>query len=351
MCLQHREAVGWDDLEEAIDEIDLLLAVLGGSEEVAKSSPDPLDPDGFDRWTDRFARAVLRSVKRSDQRAVRRMIRALDQKWTELSIAARGRLIDEAMAKIAISTAELVKVSRVIAETSEAAIKATRGALRAKQGVDISATFDAIDRQVVDHVRRSQANFVRDAYGRRRSVMSRIARNIVAEGIDAGMSSTDVGAELADRMSRVGLNRARNYWDSVSSVYMGRARAQGQVRGYEQAGIERLRFVAVGDERTTPMCSYYDGKVWSVRRVSKTIQDVAAASDPEAVVSLQPFLNVGAAPDGSRILYFKRGDARVAVARSTGARFEPIMSDEALARAGVMIPPLHPMCRSTTVPV
>ena len=102
------------------------------------------------------------------------------------------------------------------------------------------------------------------------------------------------------------------------------------------------------------------GREFTVENAMQRFEDVEAASDPEAITSLQPWVQVGADDDGNQVLFYKRGDRRHVVAQvdepAVGqldrvGRYSRALSTDQLEAAGVVVPPLHGRCRSTIVSI
>ncbi len=349
----------WSEYAEGADLIDEMLAIVAGSDEVSKAAPNILTPKGFDKWVERYAKRVFKTARPADQRAIRKMLAQFrGANWASLTPKQTEKLINRGVKKLALSAVDTVAISKTVALSMEEAIKQTMKNGNKLHGVQ--AVFDAADERVVRQVRRSQSHFIRDAYGRRQVGMSNDARKIVSQGVRAGFDSVTIGKILGQKMLAQGLIRAESYWSTVSSIYAARSRQYGLFRSYDEAGIEKVRFVSVLDERTTEQCNFMDGKILNTGQTLQRFRDVADNPDPEAVVDSQPFLQLGKSKTGKEILYYKRGEKRVVVAdvrraargtKNGSGSYKQRVSDSKLADAGIGAPPLHGRCRSTTVPV
>jgi hypothetical protein len=225
--------------------------------------------------------------------------------------------------------------------------------------LDIEATMSRTDEKIAEHVVRSQAAFVTNAYGRRSLAWSERARTTVARGLEEGLGRVDIAENLARMTGAAELARTEAYWRVVASAFVGRARAGTQVAAFAEAKIERFRFVAVLDQKTTLQCRYLDGKTWSTARAMETLQRVTDSAEPEQIRYLQPWMESGKDADGKPILYFNKADGtrqivadviRSGVGRADDrGEFKARMSDTALESSGISMPPLHRTCRSTIV--
>jgi len=115
------------------------------------------------------------------------------------------------------------------------------------------------------------------------------------------------------------------YWDLVANAGASRAYHYGYAKTARINGYLRYRFVAVMDDRTTEICRAMSGKVFEVQSALDIMEAGFAATefDPLAIADFMPWPSESEAP---QIL---------------------ASSSAALAAAGILIPPMHPYCRST----
>jgi hypothetical protein len=106
------------------------------------------------------------------------------------------------------------------------------------------------------------------------------------------------------------------------------------------------------------ICRFMHGRDFSVERAMQRFDEVERAPDPEAISDLQPWMRVGADPDGNQVLFYERGGRRHVVAHvdepAVGradqvGRYSHALTNDQLEAAGVSVPPLHGRCRSTIV--
>ena len=111
------------------------------------------------------------------------------------------------------------------------------------------------------------------------------------------------------------------YWDVVASSALVRSRSFGAVAGMEEAGILDYEILAMGDERTCPICEEMNGKVFSVAVARDLINKVLDIDDPEAFKQALPWQKE--APEEWSI--------------------------KELENAGMSLPPFHGRCRCTII--
>ncbi|RME73708.1 MAG: head morphogenesis protein, partial [Planctomycetota bacterium] len=194
-------------------------------------------------------------------------------------------------------------------------------------------------------------------YGRRHDAFGERARQIVAEGLEAGLGREDIARDLERAARDVIAGRGSFYWEVVAGSFVSRGRSFAQLSSYAEAGIDRYLIEAVLDERTTEICRFLHGKTFSVSAGLRTFDRVDA--EPDLVKELTPWVREAVDPDsGRKVLYIERGDDRTRVAEVTrsglGTRddrgeFARGLSERDLANLGISFPPYHGLCRTTTV--
>lgn len=105
------------------------------------------------------------------------------------------------------------------------------------------------------------------------------------------------------------------------------------------------------------ICRFLHGKVFSVSRGLATFEQVEA--NPEAIKTLTPWVRDGVDDKGRQTLFVDRGGGRtrrVAVVdkpavgtRDQRGSYSAGLSPSRLQDIGISFPPLHGLCRSTTV--
>ncbi len=320
---------------------------------------DPLDQGDFLTIVGRLSRALRGVARPAEDAALRRALERLDVDWPNLAPEARNQVIRAA--RQALQTVEdevLPHVEQLFEAEADRVVGRARRSVVRRFGLRIGADVTRTDERVAKFTRESQANFVRDEYGRRREDFSKRARELVAGGVERGLGRADIAQELASAMSADAFNRSRDYWEVVAMSFTNRARSLTQVVAFEEAAIERYRFEAVLDEVTSEVCRFMHGKVFTVGKAAERFREVERARDPELVSELQPFVQVGADDRGNQVLFYERGDRRRAVARvdepavgerDAVGRYSRTLSSAQLEGAGLSVPPLHGRCRSTIV--
>jgi SPP1 gp7 family putative phage head morphogenesis protein len=327
---------------------------------------DPLDPDDYLVIVNRLSNALTGISRESEAEVLRNAVKILDVDWKTLSarqrkavVGAISESIREVPKKINPSiTRELdVRGRRVVRGTRRSVKQEIQANVDARIGVSLTLR----DQRIIDHIANNQAFFVTDEYGRRADTFSKNARNIVARGLDQGLSQREIGKMLNDSMgSTLGPRRSRNYWNMLASVYVSRSRSYGQLVSYTEAGIEKYRFEAILDERTTDTCRMLHGKVYDVAPAMRSHLGVLESTDPGSVVDRMPFIREGRDRNGNKIMYVRYSNGtrvtvgtvkETGVGTTTRGTYTGVIGNRAMQEMSIDNPPLHPHCRSTIVAI
>jgi SPP1 gp7 family putative phage head morphogenesis protein len=307
----------------------------------------------------RIARALVGVARPAEADALERAIDRLDVDWPALGESARAEIIRSAGEALgSVEKTVLPAVDRVLGEAATKLVTSTRSAARDRFELPIGRDLSRTDERVAKFVRESQGNFIRDEYSRRRENFSAQARDIVAAGVKEGLGRDDIAERLSTELGAAGLSRADSYWNVVAMSFSNRARSYTQLGAFEEARIRTFRFEAVMDQATSRVCRFMHGRIFSVERAMKRFRHVERLRDPERIQDLQPWLRLGTDGGGAQTLFFEREGRRHMVAEvhepdgddgGEDVRFSPRMTDADLEAAGVTVPPLHGLCRSTLI--
>jgi SPP1 gp7 family putative phage head morphogenesis protein len=341
--------------EAADDVIERLLRIP------VRKAMDLSTPRGFDRAVASLATRLRRATAESDGDAVRAAVEVLDVDWKATTAAQRRSLVSQAMEAAGRRTPEIVQAaSAQFGEAADEVVSATRDHTRSAHRLGIAADFNAVDRRITRHLVSSQANFVRDEYGRRLDDLGAEARRIVAEGIEAGLGRDEIATDLARAAENTLVTRPAFYWEVVAGAFVANGRSLAQISAYAEAGIQRYLIEAVLDERTTEICRYLHGKEFEVGDALRRFERIEQMQSPEEIKNEAPWVREALDPDtGEKFLYVDRNGSRTRiadVARSAvgtsddPGEFRRGRNSAELMDVGVGFPPYHGLCRSTTVP-
>lgn len=199
----------------------------------------------------RISRALQRAAGGDEAEAVRTAINRLDVNWRDLTDEQRDeflRAANEVLTKVpgvVLPRVQAVldfEAPRVVGSSKEGAID--------KFDLNIASSLSLRDERVARFVSRSQGNFIRDQYGKRRVAFSEAARRIVSGGIDEGLGRDDIAEQLRSELEPLGVSKDSNYWRVIAGSFVGRARSETNMNAFDEAGIARYRWDSVLDEAT-----------------------------------------------------------------------------------------------------
>ena len=119
---------------------------------------------------------------------------------------------------------------------------------------------------------------------------------------------------------------SKTYWEILADHSLTKIQNMGHVSGYETAGVQYVKIVAVIDSKTTPVCRAMNNKVFKVADFRKQYDKIIHAAekhDLKAYKAAQPMISSKA----------MKGE----------------ISDEDIKRLGIKLPPYHFRCRTTHV--
>ncbi len=321
---------------------------------------NPLNPRDYLVISRRLAQAIAGVTRDAEAQVMRDALDQLDVEWDKLTDKQHDRIIDATRIALARGPVEAIPaVRRVLEMTGQSIIEGTKKKTRDAYAMEIGVVATDVDKRIVEHAAKSQSLFITSEYDRRASRFSEKARAVVSEGLEEGASNKAIAVALRADVGQY-VARSDAYWNTIANVFAGRARAYAALSSYEEAGIERYKFMAVLDERTTLQCRFMHGRSFEVGSALQRYGDVEGSGDPESVRVLQPWIATGRDDGGGEFLYYKNANGqriRVADVQANAVgrvddvgAFKARLSDAQLQDRGIMTPPCHARCRSTIVP-
>ena len=314
-------------------------------------------PGGFDQALAGFAAAMRGEVKATEDAAVRAAVKALDVDWHGTTAEQRRTLVAKALDAVGRHTKKIPdELKTTFDQTSKELVQATRDSVRKDQKLGVSTSFNAVDKRVIDHLRTSEAGYVRDEYGRRHAVFSKKARDIVGRGLEQGHGRADIAEELKKAAEGTIGSKHSSYWEMVAGSFMTRGRSFAQMSSYAEAGMDRYLIEAVLDEATTETCRYLHGKAFSVQRSLQMFSDIE--KEPENIARIAPWIREGVDDKGRQTLFVRRPNGntrRIATVDKPGmgtkerGSYSMGMTGSRLQEVAPGFPPFHGLCRSSTV--
>lgn len=366
---KHEGTITYEDtvgrLVSGIATLDTIVGLTGRSP--YQKSASPVFPQ--DSHLEGLTAELLKRAKYTVNLGIEDLVElAAITDWRGLGDEALAETISEMAAQILASgEAFAKKINDPLLKAGMTVVKAVRRWDAAKYGWGengkhvppngpIKATFDLSDKAAVNYLRSSTANFVTDQFRVRNAQFSEAARKIVARGFDQGLSSDDIGKDMARWLQLRGGDPS--YYRVVAYAYTVRAEAYGHLSTYQKAGVEAAQFQAILDELTTDVCRWADGKLVRVGRALDLLKGLEKLENPQDVKRENPWVRTRAGEDGGKQLYVKGRDGETILAdiSRSGVGTKDDRGDytdrvKDVLDAGIGPPPLHGLCRSTLVPV
>jgi len=299
--------------------------------------PSVLTEDGFIRAMLREANLLRQEVGvvAGDPR-FRRAVRArTGLNWPRATSAERSKAVTELANLIRSMPSQFAPGVRVVLdEQGKIVVDETHRDLGRKYSeLTVDPVFSLRNERAVAAIRESTSIFFSEEYERQADRFRERAQATISSGLDQGLGREEIARDLGNEFSSHAANE--HYWETVAAVHVNRARSFSSVATYASSGITQYEVVAVGDERTTPICIEMDGRILGVEPAMDSFDALEGATSLEDVKNrAAPFLQMR---EGNVVT---RGGAQVGS-----------LSGEKLNSAGIHTPPYHFRCRSTTIPV
>lgn len=196
----------------------------------------------------------------------------------------------------------------------------------------MAASFDAVDEEALKALERQQLMWIGRHYdaavGRfvaaaaERGIATGVGRNVTGDKLGEHVREALIGVKVPGRYT----GDERGYFRGLAGNAMTVARANGQLRSFEELEFDEYEIVNPDDERTCPVCGHMNGMTFSVKEGRRVVDAAAAATTPEGVRAAHPWLT----------------EKRMRALAPTSGR-----GTKGLARAGFCMPPFHFRCRCT----
>ena len=157
-------------------------------------------------------------------------------------------------------------------------------------------------------------------------------KDIIQELAKETLENGDTRAVFAEKLQTALLNdvkETKQYFELLADHVLTKTQNMGHVSGYEEAGVEYVRIVAVLDNRTSLICRTLHDRIFEVKSFRKQYDNIISAAkkrDIDGVKAAQPML-----------------DAK------TAANITNMISTKEFEKMGFKMPPYHFHCRTTHV--
>ncbi len=218
-----------------------------------------------------------------------------------------------------------------------------------------------VDKPVIDVLEKQNNFWLKDAPSK--TIGPQINSKSV-QLINQGYGQKELKEELKNSIGGM-INRSDWYWNVLSADVMNRARNFATINEFHKIGFEVYELVAVLDERTTEICRYMNGRVFTVEKARELIQETIDAGVPSSdfqidkLKNIRPWVRFSAerAKTGWNALYVKQGAQKFylpdskfqsggkGVWTNTGA-FNDSKTNKELSKMNLVLPPFHGLCRT-----
>lgn len=277
-----------------------------------RKSLNPLHLPDFEKITRSIAKTLKGHALPVEDTALKKAMSALDAKWTDMTGPARGKLLDHAFSYIGkpVANAVLPKVEQTLSFAAKDIIPATKKNSILTYDLKIAPDLSLTDERIEKYANGSLAHYVTDKYGGLEFNSIQRAREIVSQGLAKGLGSADISEQLRGELA-MKVGRGGGYWDIIAGVFANRARTMTQLAAFHDAGITIYTWESVLDEATSVQCRFMHGRTFQVKHAMNTfdrVEQETADGEPEAVKTLQPFLQAGKTADGQPGIYYNKPD-------------------------------------------
>lgn len=167
------------------------------------------------------------------------------------------------------------------------------------------------------------------------TIATTVRDTLVAHGTSRAVAASALKEALAKQFPTIAVpggykGSADNYFRGLAANTATVARVFGQVNSFVAFDVIELEVVNPNDDRTSRVCQHMSGKVFTVEQAKTQMDAELSAKDPDEVKKIHPWLKM----DELKSISPKAGHIGKA-------------DQEALAKAGLPLPPYHFRCRST----
>lgn len=310
----------------------------------------------FERVVNGAVKDILVAVESGLQKDLDVAFRLLNADWSKLSydeqarvISSVGNLIDKRYAKAALRARKTMnKFGTLVAKT-------TRSKNKVLHNLNIDASLSSEDLRFVSTQANASSWYIKDKGGKLTTLFREDAQSILTVGAREGLDPKRVSDDLFNLYKGSVVGRPKSYFQLVAGASLVRSRSYSDIDSYYDAGVSTFIFRSVMDNRTSEQCRLLNGKEFSIKeqKARLGLLESVSSEDPEQVKEITPWLTEKKIGD-ERFLGYKKRDRFMKVARinrygagtKRSGQYEQLKTDEELAAAGVVVPPVHGNCRS-----
>lgn len=198
------------------------------------------------------------------------------------------------------------------------------------KSTDVVPSMDLVDEKAISDLQDDQMLWIGRHYGANvRAAVREAVNPSVLEGIGHDVAGRRVAEALARELGKVVVPNGfrgsdAKYFEGIAANTATNARVRGQIRSFGEIGVTRYAIVNPMDDRTTQICAFMNGQVFTVKDAENQIARSSAAKSPAGVKAAHPWLGA----DKVKGIFGKSGT-------------------KGLVDNGLALPPYHFRCRST----
>jgi len=190
-------------------------------------------------------------------------------------------------------------------------------------------SFDLYDEQAIAQLQDDQMVWIGEHYDKnvRDTVRTAVKPNVI-EGLGRVEAGKRLSRIIEKQLKKVvvpgGFSGSdAKYFEGLAANTATNSRVRGQVRSFVDVGVTRLEIVNPMDNRTSQICQYMNGKVFTIPQAVSQIEKVSGATTPDQVKQFHPWLSA------KKVKEIGAGGTKD------------------LAKQGIVLPPYHFRCRTT----
>lgn len=252
----------------------------------------------YQTWNEQQETAIVEAIKRLEDPSG-----AMTAEDVEIVLATLEEHLGRPMSELLGE--EVANVQRTSYET-------------AFKDLELKFQFGKKDARVLRWLEQDALYWIESYYDR--EVREQLQEELISS-VSLGESRLQAGKRLQSAFG-ARVKKDNLYWEGLSNHVVTRTREFGKVSGYQQAGISYIEVRAVLDNRTTQICRYMHGRIFKTSDAKKLREKIMSADTPDEIKRVAPWI--------------------------TGGKVKRMKTFQ-LADEGVILPPYHWNCRSTTV--
>lgn len=203
------------------------------------------------------------------------------------------------------------------------------------KGTTISASFTQPDQAAIAALEKTNTFWIGEFWNDHLS--RRISATVSKEALGTGLGRVQVGEIIRGvingefpgvEVPGTFRGTTEQYFKGLAASARTQASSFGSLNSMEEAGVAQYVYTAAMDERTCERCALLNGYTFNVRDGIALVETISNADSPEAIKRVGEWRSV----------------------REVREIMSSERPDEAAVRAGLAVPPLHPLCRCNLVP-